>query len=704
MQKDFLGFKLLLLASVLTSTKNNNMDAIYLIKKWKFLLVIFISMFGLSSKLDAQMMGTYTIGGGGSDFTTLNDAVTALSQAGVGGAVTFNVAPGTYTEQLTIGIIPGVSSTNTVTFQSSTLESTDVTISYGASSTTDNWVVRFDGADYMVFKQMSFASSTSSYYGRVLEFLNGADNNTISNCEIRSVQTSNIYACPVYSYAYGGTPSSHNIFSYNRILNGYYSVYWNGSSVTSMGLSNVFVGNEMLDWYYYGVYLRFQDAVQVCSNIIQNGSNSGYVYGMYMYYCDNDIVVTKNKINLTGSGYNYGLRLYRCDGTSGNPGLIANNFFAISSTSTNNHYAVYLSYSNWQNVIYNSVNIANGASSYGWYTWSGGNLSYMNNSIVNMGGGYTFYVNTPTAITYSDYNNLYTSGATLAYWGGAASGLTNLQLLSSKDLNSVSVNPDYTSNSDLHLLTTALEGLANPTSLCLADIDNQLRSTTTPDIGADEYMNPDTDGDGIDDIVDNCPTISNTDQADDDCDGVGDVCDVCPNGDDMIDNNNDGFPDCAQLLNYSDYYNSWQCGTNKIYICHVPPGNLFNPQTICISMNALSAHIGHGDPVGPCIACGQNPKSIGVNETHANDQQVLDIEMFPNPANSNVSIYLHGLEGKASLTIVDQLGKLVWKEELPEGQSKTSVKLDDTNFKNGVYYVTLISNGQVMNKMLIITE
>lgn len=38
-------------------------------------------------------------------------------------------------------------------------------------------------------------------------------------------------------------------------------------------------------------------------------------------------------------------------------------------------------------------------------------------------------------------------------------------------------------------------------------------------------VSEDTDGDGIDDVFDNCPTVSNPDQADDDNDGVGNACD-----------------------------------------------------------------------------------------------------------------------------------------------------------------------------------
>lgn len=41
-------------------------------------------------------------------------------------------------------------------------------------------------------------------------------------------------------------------------------------------------------------------------------------------------------------------------------------------------------------------------------------------------------------------------------------------------------------------------------------------------------VDPDSDGDGAVDVVDNCPAVANIDQSDADADGIGDVCDPFP--------------------------------------------------------------------------------------------------------------------------------------------------------------------------------
>jgi gliding motility-associated-like protein len=60
-----------------------------------------------------------------------------------------------------------------------------------------------------------------------------------------------------------------------------------------------------------------------------------------------------------------------------------------------------------------------------------------------------------------------------------------------------------------------------------------------------KLVEPDADGDGVNNSIDNCPTTANADQADADADGVGDVCDNAPNtpNANQLDTDGDGLGD-----------------------------------------------------------------------------------------------------------------------------------------------------------------
>ncbi len=464
------------------------------IKTWSSLPNGLSDMFPANDTVTENVMGcltgTLTIGTNGT-FPTFNAAINVINTAGICGNVIFDVLPGTYNEVITINQISTSGPNNTVTFRSQNGINTSVIL----TSATGSSVVKLNGADYIRFENMTIKATAT--VATTVELSGGSDNN-IFNGNIIELQASAATTNRVINST-ATALDNYNQFTNNTIKGGYYGIYWYGAS-TLKKVGNVFNNNIIKDFFYYGMYIYYNDSLTVSGNTLNNASNSATVYGLYSYYT-NSSTFTKNKINITGSGTTYCMYIYYNNSTGGGTTTVANNFISQSNGATT-LYGISNYYSNNVNYYNNSVNITGGTTSYyAFYSAGGSNSNVVNNIFSNTGGGYAYYVSTVAGINTSNNNNFYSNGPNLAYWTTAHTTLASLKTGSGKDLNSLNINPNFNSTSDLHLMVFDLNGKATPLTSVVDDIDGDIRNTTTPDMGADEFNLPTNDA-GISAVID----------------------------------------------------------------------------------------------------------------------------------------------------------------------------------------------------------
>ena len=433
------------------------------------------------TNLIPALIDTYTIGGVLPDFMNFNQAVTILNKGGVSGNVVFLVRDGIYNEQLDIFEFPGSSDSSIVKFISESNDSTAVTLNYDASSNATNYTVRLDGADYITFESMTF-SATDPTYGMVMEMRNGAQHISFLRSVFRSGTNTSYGSSLIYSPSQAN--NSNCVIKSNRFINCSQGVNLSGYSTYEQGTivrNNIFINQE-------NIALRAgnQRGIDIHSNYITTNSDQQFFRGIYCFNIDRELRITSNKIVLSNGGR--GIDISNCtdkfDGTS----TISNNFVHIGGSNVS--YGLLSQNSEDQNLVFNSVNVTNtNISSSSIYLFLGGaNNLVQSNNLVNVGGGYAIYVEDSTEIKSSDYNNIYSSGLYMGRWENLQFiDLTSWNSQTLVDLHSISVDPIYVSDSNLHASNSLLSGTALPFPGVEDDIDGDPRHPSAPDIGADEF-------------------------------------------------------------------------------------------------------------------------------------------------------------------------------------------------------------------------
>ena len=454
------------------------------------------------------LSGTYTIGGSGANYATFNAAVAALDSYGVCGPVTFSVANGTYNEQISIPPISGVSSANTITFQGVSSDSSLAVLTYAGTGAADNYVVALNGAKYIKFRKITF-SNTGSLYSTVLNYTNGANHDTVKQCQLISPAISSTNTNNAVVYAPVGSSIANacdsDVFIGNAIENGSISIDWNGYSnrLANNGTGLVLKNNVITNSYYAGLYLSYCTGFNFSGNNFNTNSIYASYNGMNLYYCDGGGTVNGNHITAAHAN-GYGIYVQWANWASMiNPGVVfSNNMIILGSSGTNISYGIYNYYAMSQAFYFNSVNIV-GTGTTSTYAMNEYAQTINNSAAANCennvfsnsssGNGYVMYLSNSSYCGTINYNDYYLATGThmFNYGGTSVSSYSSWKTTYvTTDIDSKTINPGFVSNtSNLHATNDTLSGAAVSISGITTDIDGVTRSNP-PTIGANELAAP----------------------------------------------------------------------------------------------------------------------------------------------------------------------------------------------------------------------
>ncbi len=453
-----------------------------------------------------SLSGNYTInpsGSGPTNFTSFAAAIAKLHTCGVSGPVRFTVSPGTYNEQLEINSIDGASASNPVIFDG--VNAASRTLSYNSTDANNRHVIRFNGASFVEFRNLTI-NATGSSYGWAVHMYSNTHNIRLAKNIIRTwdynTTTGSTNFIPVVlansatSYTFGLQNTYDIEIDSNTIQGGYIGVSCYGSGSNS-GVYEVKVRNNRIEnFYYFGTYMGNCANMQVEHNrISQRTSTTTGGYGIYMsgVYASGSYQ-TRVVENIIERSYQYGIYLNSVDNNSLR-GLVANNITGQGLINVN-AYGIYSGNSDnidyWHNTILNPSATTNTDAAALFLNNSSGSDVRNNIFYANSVGAtaYALHVSNASQISVLDYNNYYKVGA------DKSSPIIKIEndLFSANDLkggggfntNSVSEAPLFLSQTDYHLSSIAASPFGEGSLGLTKDVDGNARCSLFPTIGADE--------------------------------------------------------------------------------------------------------------------------------------------------------------------------------------------------------------------------
>ncbi|UCH09033.1 MAG: right-handed parallel beta-helix repeat-containing protein, partial [Fidelibacterota bacterium] len=394
------------------------------------------------------------------DYATFGEAVSDLEASGVSGAVTFQVKAGTYTEQVSIPLIGGVSTTNTITFEPHPDNSgADVVLTY--SPTTNPWIVDLYGAQHITIKGLKLVYDPfATVMGNAISITQNVDNITILNNTIEAyagtISTDEVYnsaaAAGIFiSSTTGNVPD-------NVTVRGN-TIKWGSCAVWAAGMSNermtgiVIEHNTVVDPVNGGIHVDYADGPNISFNSITTNISTVYTgfYGVSALRSINNILINGNDVDVVNGGI--GLHMNTSGGGSSQVlhAKMVNNVVHTGGTGWSQGVkinALQQPYSFWD-VYHNTIEVTGTSPDQGIAFWHVGapdnySLNLKNNIFANPGGGYAIRFYEVLDIATSDYNDIWSTRSDMIDVFGTTYDLAGFQMYTgAHDYNSLSTDPQF---------------------------------------------------------------------------------------------------------------------------------------------------------------------------------------------------------------------------------------------------------------------
>ena len=143
-----------------------------------------------------------------------------------------------------------------------------------------------------------------------------------------------------------------------------------------------------------------------------------------------------------------------------------------------------------------------------------------------------------------------------------------------------------------------------------------------------------------------------------------------------------------------------RCGDGKVNVCHKKKGEHGNgtigdnAHTLCISVNAVPAHLAHGDCLGACETTDR--RAAGADAQTVNNDNIV----YPNPTQGVVRVKVDMVQSpKAEILILNSKGYVV---ERRNAAGSNAQSFDLRKYGTGIFVIKIVSgNNTISNKVLV---